>query len=187
MADRAVISVVLIFFAMCIGGFLSWGFARGLRAARDLETPTIKSIMESHVRELADHVREIASLNLNIANLNRDVSNLQKSKAQLQKSFDRAAVDYEWAMGLYQDQCVLSQGRLYIATLSLLSSPYTNDDVELRTRIAYLEQRLVEFGRRTPAGLPPVHSAPATQTVFPHRRGLSVGSAIPEASDAELI
>ncbi|KAF2684306.1 hypothetical protein K458DRAFT_487247 [Lentithecium fluviatile CBS 122367] len=146
-----------IFLITCAVGIFTWGMVRGLTARQDIEDYTTMRLDKVHAREIAD----IKESNKN------DIARFVKENADLRRSFDRAAVDYEWAMGMYTDQRIRNQ--------------------ELDARVAYLEQRLHEFGKMTPTGQAPLHSAPASQVSFavPPRRGPSVTFAFPESMDGE--
>lgn len=55
------------------------------------------------------HAREIASFK-------RDIAHLKAENGGLRRSFDHASDDYEWALGVYQDQLRRNQGTYLLCT-----------------------------------------------------------------------
>jgi hypothetical protein len=101
MADQTFITTILIIYTILLGALFTFALNRGMKAARELETPIIKELGEAFA--------------IDIDALKAEIETLTNTKNELQRSFDRAAVDYEWMYGKFQDQCVCSQGKIIIS------------------------------------------------------------------------
>ena len=97
MADGNFLSVLILAFSLVV---ITCILRRGIQAAQDFEDRAMARVTKTRASEVA-HVMDAHQ---------KDVARLVKENTELSRSFDRAAVDYEWAMGMYNDQRIRNYG-----------------------------------------------------------------------------